>query len=355
MHLELAPLCISRLGKGLVRGARRLVKLAVLVIRPDAADLTGTDEAGNIVDVSVGLVRVYAVAKPDYFFKIKIFFKLLLDLLTAHIGVSSLGEKAHLGGYERSLAVNMDAAALKHEVVGFVGVNILDLADLLRNHIVLIPREVKSVKKSAPGIEFPVHGANLALVVGQEGRTAVAYPCVVGRHLHNANVAREGVAAACILLLGNADRYRLKLRNRFGYLGERLLRGLCAASPVVGTLRPEHPYLFLRLKLAGHTKAVLFGGAFQSLCHNIFFLSNFLSLRQRNAAAYPALFCRAAQSSKACRRKARARRQNEPRRHKAPLKSRSTTDIMCHLCRTTPNKGRKITRSDKKRGIRTQS
>ena len=78
-----------------------------------------------------------------------------------------------------------------------------------------------------------------------------------------------------MLILRGADahRHRLKLSNGLRNLGKDLLRGLRTVAPVVGTFRPEHPDLFLLLKLTGHSEAVSLRGAFNSLRHFFAFLS----------------------------------------------------------------------------------
>lgn len=142
----------------------------ILIFGPDAGNLARTDEAGNIVDVAIGLVRIDTVLDPDDLFEIEVLLELRLNLFLAHAGVAAFGEQAHLGREQGAFAVNMDGTAFEHKVGGAVGVDALDLADLLRNEIVLIPREIQAVNQTAPGVEFPVNGADITLVVDNERR-----------------------------------------------------------------------------------------------------------------------------------------------------------------------------------------
>ena len=217
--------------------------------------------------MAIGLVRIDAVLDPDDLFEIEVFHELRLDLFLGHIGVAAFGEQAHLGREQGTLAVNMDGAAFEHEVGGAVGVDALNLADLLRNEIVLIPREIQAVNQTAPGIEFPVNGTDIALVVDNERRAAVADPGVVARHFYNADLGGEHVARILILRGADANRHWLELSNGLRDLGKDLLRGLRTVSPVVGAFRPEHPDLFLFFKLTGHSEAVSLRCAFNSLRH----------------------------------------------------------------------------------------
>ncbi len=141
MDLELAALGIGRLAERLVSVLCLLVERMILIFGPDAGNLARTDEAGNIVDVAIGLVRIDTVLDPDDLFEIEVLLELRLNLFLAHAGVAAFGEQAHLGREQGAFAVNMDGTAFEHKVGGAVGVDALDLADLLRNEIVLtIPR-----------------------------------------------------------------------------------------------------------------------------------------------------------------------------------------------------------------------
>ena len=269
VYLELSALGVRRLAQLPVRRLRLLVERVLGIVRPDARDLARAHEARHVVDVPVRLRRIYAVAYPDYLFEVEVLLELLLYLLLRHVGVAALAEQAHLRCQQRALAVNVDGAALQHEVGRAVGVHALDVADLLRHEIVLIPREVEPVEEPAPCVERPVVRADLALVVDNERRTAVAYPCVVGGHLHHADLRRQDVACVGVLRGADAHGHRLKLAYRLCHVRKDPLRGLCPVAPVVRTLRPEHPYLLLRFKFRRHSEAVLPRGAVDTFCHSI--------------------------------------------------------------------------------------
>ena len=273
MHLQLAAFGICRLREQLIRIARRLIERVLRVVRPDARDLARADEAGHVVDVAVGLLGVDAVAQPEHLLAAEIVAEHALDGAAVHVGVAPLGQQAHLGREHGTLAVDVDRAALEHEALGAVGVDALDLADLLRDLIVEIPREIEPVDKAAPGVERPVHGAHAAVVIDEERRPAVADPGVVARHLDDAHGTRQALARVLVLRRGDADRHGFKLQNGRRHVQKSFLRGLGAVAPVVVALRPEHPDAGLRLKLRRHPVAVeLRRGADDSFCHNCFLL-----------------------------------------------------------------------------------
>ena len=249
---------------------RRLVKRVLRIVRPDARDLARADEAGHVVDVAVGLVGVDAVAQPEDFFAAEIVTEHMLDRAAVHGGVAPLGQQAHLGREHGAFAVDMDRPALEHKALGAVGIDALELADLLRDLIVEIPREIEPVDQTAPCVERPVHGAQTAAVVDKKRRPAVADPRVIARHLDDAHGARQALARILVLRRADADRHGFKLQNSLRHVQKRPLRGLGAVAPVVVALRPEHPHAGLRLKLRGHPVAVALGRrADDSFCHSI--------------------------------------------------------------------------------------
>ena len=270
VHLQPAPPGIRRLRERVVGVVRGLVKRVLRVVRPDARDLARTDEAGHVVDVAVGLVGVDAVAQPEDLFAAEIVAEHMLDRAAVHGGVAPLGQQAHLSREHRTLAVDMDRPALEHEALGAVGIDTLQLAHLLRDLIVEIPREIEPVDQTAPGVERPVHGAQTAAVVDEKRRTAVADPRVVARHLDDAHGARQALARGLVLRRADADRHGFKLQDGLRHVQKRPLRGLGAVAPVVVALRPEHPHAGLRLEFRRHPVAVALGRlAVDSFCLSI--------------------------------------------------------------------------------------
>ena len=268
MDFEFSPLCVRRAAQKAVRCLRLLVERVVLILRPDAGDLTGRNETGNVVDVSVRFVGVDAVLDPQYLFAAEIVEQHFFDLFFRFVRVAPRGEQAHLRRQHRSFAVNMDRAALEHEIFRAVAVHARDLADLARDLVVLVPGKVKPVHKPAPGVERPVHRAKAAPVVHKESRPAVAHPRIVALKLHHADIFRQAGARVLILAHRRADGDLLKAANGLCDLGKSALRGLSAVAPVVAALGPEHPNALLRFKFSGHAIPVLLRRcADNSSCH----------------------------------------------------------------------------------------
>ena len=257
VYLELSALCVRRIAKRFIGRPGLFIERMLRVVRVNAGDLAGSYKAGDVVDMAVGLVRVDAFLYPYYLFQIQMLYQHLLDFRPVHMRIASLAEQAHLRCQQRALAVDAYRAALEDEALSAVAVDVLDLAYLLSNEVVVCPGEVKAIIHTAPRVEGPVICAELALVIDNKRRAAVARPCVVAHHLHDPDVL--GQTRSCVLILRriHAYRHRLKLAYRSRDIFESLLRRLGAVAPVIGPFRPEHPYLLLLFKFRRHSEAVL--------------------------------------------------------------------------------------------------
>ena len=266
-HLELAAGGVSGVGEGLVRGARLVVERVVGVVRPDAEHLAGSHEAGDVVDVAVGLLGVDAVLDPDDLRDVEVLLELVLHvalelvgpgLVLGHAGVAAGVEQAHLGGHEGALAVDVDGAALDDQRLGTIATHARELCHLEGDLLVLVPGEVEAVLEAAVGVEVPVDGADLARVVDDVGGAGVADPGVVGGHLDHVDVlvlVEDGLGVGVVDLV-DAHVDGLELRDGAGDRRVLLLGGLGAPGPGVGAVRPGHPGARLRLELSRHTEAV---------------------------------------------------------------------------------------------------
>ena len=305
MHLERPPLGVGGVRQRLVGGVRGFVERVVLVVGPDAGHLARAHEAGHVVDVPVRLLGVYAVLDPDHLVDAQVLAQVVLDLLLRELGVAPLGQEAHLRGHHGAFAVHVDGAALQHERVRAVAVHAGEVGHLQAHERVLVPREVQAVHQPAPCVEVPVHRAHVAVVVHHERGAAVADPRVVAGHLHDQDVllARQHVVRGGVVLGVHAHDDRLEPGDAARHVGVRLLCGLRAVAPVVGTMRPQHPDALLRLKLAGHAVAVLLRGRFVLVnCIHKYVLSGlvvilsersvFVGSRLAPAAAAPAIAAR---------------------------------------------------------------
>ena len=216
----------------------------------------------------VGLVGVNAVLYPYYFFAAEVFAQQVFDLLFGQVGVSAFREQTHFRGQDGTLAVHVDGAALENEVGGVIRVHVFNFAYFLGHLTVLIPGKVKTVHKAAPCIEFPVNGAETALIVYNESGAAISDPCIVALHFNYTYFAGKTGAGIEILSGGYAYGNGLKANDCLGHVDESLLSGLCTAAPIIVSFGPKHPYAVLLFKFGRHTIAVLLGrGADYSVCH----------------------------------------------------------------------------------------
>ena len=87
--------------------------------------LVGCDEAGDVVDVAVGVVAGAAAVEPDGLVDAEVFAEGLFELLawmTAGVALLDFGEEALFGGEEDAGAVDVDGAAFEDEAdAGAVG------------------------------------------------------------------------------------------------------------------------------------------------------------------------------------------------------------------------------------------
>ena len=74
----------------MVSGLCFFIEWVSRIIRIDAGNFTGTDEAGDIIDMSICLVGIDAVLDPDDRIDIQIIFLFLLDLSFCEMRISSL-------------------------------------------------------------------------------------------------------------------------------------------------------------------------------------------------------------------------------------------------------------------------
>jgi len=133
---------------------------------------------------------------------------LLLDFEARELGVAIRVEQTLLGGQTGALPIHVNGAAFQHEGCS-VPIGSLEFQHLLRDFIIAIPGEVQATVKSAPGIESPVNAAPTPLGVDDEGRPAVANPCVIAADFDDAHLARQLGARILKLRRRDADCHRL--------------------------------------------------------------------------------------------------------------------------------------------------
>jgi hypothetical protein len=230
-----------------------------LVLGPGQQHHPRPREAGEVVDVAVGLVPEYAAPEPQHLLGAEVVEQLPFDLLAGELRVAVGVEQALFGGEHGPLAVDVDRAALEHDRSP-VPIGALDLEDLAGDPVVAVPGEIEAALEPAPGVEDPVDAAPAAFAADHEGRPRVAHPGVVGGELDDPDRGREQRSAVLELGVGDAHRHRLGDGDRLGDGGEGQLRRLRPAAPVVGPLRPGHPAAAVGLELARHPEAVRRGG-----------------------------------------------------------------------------------------------
>jgi len=124
----------------------------------------GRDEAGDVVDVAVGVVAGAAAMQPEGLMDAEVVVEGALQLLAADSGVAllDLREEALLSGEQNARAVGVDGAAFEDYAMGLrVGIGgknfgldlgeVIELGDVVGNLVVEMP-----VRVLGPGVELPV-------------------------------------------------------------------------------------------------------------------------------------------------------------------------------------------------------
>ena len=287
VDLHLAALGVNGVGEGLVDSVALLVERILGVVGPDASHDARSDERSDVIDVAVGLLGVDALLDPDDLLDTQVILevlvhigakllapglKLLVELGPDGLGIlfilqnrrasSARGKQALVGHDHGALAVDGNGAALENHVIGTIATATRKLGNLKGNLLVLVPRKVQAINKTAVSVEVPVDSTLLALVVDDKGGSGVTEPSVIGGHLDNGDVLiflEDSLAIGIICLVG-AYGDRSELGDGAGNGRILFLSRLGAMGPSVGAVGPTHPHAILRSELSGHKEAVGLGG-----------------------------------------------------------------------------------------------
>ena len=226
------------------------------------------DEAGDVVDVAVGVVAGTAAVEPEDVVDAEVAIEGGFQLLTGDAGVAGLdrGEETFFGGEEGAFAVGVDGAAFEDEAVrGAVGEGDgwLDAGhgvvggDMLGNPVV-----VNVVGVLGPAVEAPVGEGDLARGGFDEDGAGVAEPDAVGTPGVEVKAGEVGALAAehaSGTLLGgevvDQDVNVFDVREEADDLGVDPGDGLELAGPVGGVVGPGDPGGGVRGPLGGHAAA----------------------------------------------------------------------------------------------------
>ena len=186
----------------------------------------------------------------------------ILFLLQDRRAGAARGKQALVGHDHGTFAVDGDGTALEDHVIGTITTAAGKLSYLKGDLLVLVPREVQAVDKTAISVEVPVVGALIALAVDNKRGSGVAEPSVVGGHLDNGDalvLLKDGLAVGVVGLVG-AYGNRGELGDGAGDGSILLLSRLGTMGPGVGAVGPTHPHAILRSELSGHKEAVSLRG-----------------------------------------------------------------------------------------------
>ena len=230
------------------------------------------DEAGDVVDVAVGVVSGGAAVEPEGVFDAEIVVEGLFEglaglRLVAEAGVAFLdfAEEAFFGGEEDAGSVGVDASAFEDEALGaFGGLGLgAELLDGVEFGYVVGDEVVAAViVVLGPGVELPVGEGEVAGGILEEDGAGVAEPDAVGGPVveveagHVGSVAAEHSGGAG--LFGQAVYEEVdvfdagEMADDFGVdPGD----GLELVGPVFGVVGPGEPGSGVGCPLGGHAEA----------------------------------------------------------------------------------------------------
>ena len=226
-------------------------------------------EAGDVIDVAVGVVAGAAAVEPEDLVDAEVVVEGLFELGAGDTGVAGLdvGEEALFGGEEDAGAVGVDASAFEDEPVlrsvgegdcGLCAGHGIEAGDVSGDLVV-----VEVVGVLGPGVELPVGDGDLASRTRDEDRAGVAEPDAVstpGVEVQASEVSALAAEHAVGSLFGGDVVYQdvnvFHARKMADDLAVDPGDGLEFAGPVFGVVRPGDPGGGVRGPLGGHAEAV---------------------------------------------------------------------------------------------------
>src|SRR5215469_2399944 len=188
-HLKAPAACIPRILEPLPGIERDRVLRVATLVGPGETYVSGTHEAGELVDVTVGFVVEHALAEPDDLLHAEVVAQYAVDLGPIQARVAVRVEQAFFSDQRRALAVHVNGAALVDDG-GAIARTALDLQYLGRHQLVLVPGKVQPAVQASPGVEVPVDPAHGAAAVDDAARADVAHPAVIVHELHDTHAFR---------------------------------------------------------------------------------------------------------------------------------------------------------------------
>ena len=213
------------------------------------------DETRDVIDVTIRVVTLDAVAEPEDFFSAEFVPELFLNRSAVERGVAVWIEQATLGGQESAMAVGIDGSALEDEMLEVEQRQTQGFCNGRRHGVVL----VEGREFVAPGVESEIqHGKLRRLVAFHKNRPVVAAPWFIRRNVEILDAVRRTGAeelANGFLLLGAADidADDLGFRQRLHHFDEG------GNDPIIGfrkaiaiRLGPGNPSRLVRFPLGRH-------------------------------------------------------------------------------------------------------
>ena len=233
VHLEAPPAGIARRHEPLECILRYPVLRVVRISAPGQADLTGTRKAGQVIDVTGSFIGDHALTEPDHTADPEIPAQLGLNLPASQGRVSIAIEQTLFGNQHRPLSIDVNRSAFVDHGRAITRCA-LELQYLLRHGVI----ERTGPVQASPGIENPIHAAQIARTVDQKTGPDVTHPGIVTGELEHAHAGRQLRTRTLVLARADADGNGFKTRDRRCHRGKGTLRRQRPRAPIVGPLGP---------------------------------------------------------------------------------------------------------------------
>ena len=226
------------------------------------------DEAGDVIDMPVGVIAFDAIAEPENRRHSQHVAEFFFNRRTVHVRVAVRVEEAAFGGEDGAFAIHIDRAALEDEMRLVENRNSQSLRYGWRHGVVLVERR----KFKSPGIETEIQRGDLRfLVANHKNRPVIPAPRLVGRNVKEFHslgwaIFQETTNRFFLLRILHIDPDNLRLRERARHrhegrnhavvgAGEAVAIWLWPRNPsrLVGLPFGRHPVSFFTWSLLGHS------------------------------------------------------------------------------------------------------
>ena len=237
MHFDVSSFRIRCIFQDFQTGLGHSILFIGNIICPCQHYLAGGRKSTNVIHMLIRFIVEYSTGQPDNSGYAQVLSQSFLNLFLSHPGISPLAEQAILCHQTSAFSVHMNGTAFQDKIPFVVHIFLQKITEFPGTGIVLIPGKIKSVAKTSPRIEPPVHATDHAFLIFHKSGGIVPCPGVIAGHLHHANMLRKECSCIVILFFTGTDRHFLRACNRLHHLCKCFSGSIPSILPGVRTLR----------------------------------------------------------------------------------------------------------------------